>query len=155
MTAAKIRALIADDESAARRGLRLLLERDPEVTVVAEVASGSEAVKRIVAEKPDLVFLDVQMPELDGFKVLQAVNGSHAPVIIFVTAFDEHALKAFEVNAVDYLLKPYDDERFFAALRRAKAEGLAVTREASPQHLTLTHDAPVRVIQKAERGKAQ
>jgi two-component system LytT family response regulator len=122
MTVNKIRALIADDESAARRGLRLLLERDPDVTVVAEVASGSEAVKRIVADKPDLVFLDVQMPEMDGFKVLQAVNGSHAPVIIFVTAYDEHALKAFEVNAVDYLLKPFDDDRFFAALRRAKAE---------------------------------
>ena len=122
MTAAKIRALIADDESAARRGLRLLLERDPEVTVVAEVATGSEAVKRILADKPDLVFLDVQMPEMDGFKVLQAVNGSHVPVIIFVTAFDEHALKAFEVNAVDYLLKPFDDDRFMAALRRAKTE---------------------------------
>ena len=122
MSAAKIRALIVDDEPTARRGIRLLLEQDPDVIVTGEAASGTEAVKRILADKPDLVFLDVQIPEMDGFHVLQTVNGRHAPAIIFVTAFDEHALKAFEVNAVDYLLKPYDDERFWAAVRRAKAE---------------------------------
>lgn len=122
MITTKITTLIVDDEPTARRGVRLLLERDPEVLVVGEASSGAEAVRRIVADKPDLVFLDVQMPEMDGFKVLQAVGTQHAPTIIFVTAHDHHALQAFEVSAVDYLLKPFDDERFLSALRRAKSE---------------------------------
>lgn len=122
MTNAKIQTLIVDDEPAARRGVRMLLERDAELRVIGEAASGPEAAKRILADKPDLVFLDVQMPGMDGFKVLEAVAGQHQPVVIFVTAYDRHALQAFEVNAVDYLLKPFDDERFWAAVRRAKAE---------------------------------
>ncbi len=118
----RIRTLIVDDEPPARRGVRLLLERDPAVAVCGEAASGPEAAKKIVAEKPDLVFLDVQMPEMDGFRVLEAVRSKHLPVVIFVTAYDQHALRAFEVSAVDYLLKPFDDERFAAALQRAKTE---------------------------------
>lgn len=118
----KIRVLIVDDEPTARRGVRLLLERDPEVLVIGEASSGSEAVRRIVEEKPDLIFLDVQMPEMDGFKVLQAVGNRHTAAVIFVTAHDQHALQAFEVSAVDYLLKPFDDERFWSSLRRAKSE---------------------------------
>jgi two-component system, LytTR family, response regulator len=122
MQGQKIQTLIVDDEPTARRGVRLLLERDAELAVIGEAASGSEAARKIAEEKPDLVFLDVQMPEMDGFKVLEAVQGKHAPVVIFVTAYDQHALRAFEVNAIDYLLKPYDDERFWAAVRRAKSE---------------------------------
>jgi two-component system LytT family response regulator len=122
MTSSKIRTLVVDDEPAARRGLRLLLERDDEIQVIGEAASGTEAVRKIAEEKPDLVFLDVQMPELNGFKVLEAVAARHSPAVIFVTAYDQHALRAFEVNAVDYLLKPFEDERFQAAVRRAKAQ---------------------------------
>jgi two-component system LytT family response regulator len=120
----KIRTLVVDDEPAARRGIVLLLERDPEILVVGEAGSGAEAVRRIQTEQPDLVFLDVQMPEMTGFKVLEALDtlGATRPAVIFVTAFDQHALRAFEVNAVDYLLKPFEDERFWAALRRAKSE---------------------------------
>jgi len=119
-----IRTLVVDDEPTARRGVRLLLERDPAVSVIGEAASGTEAVSRIREARPDLVFLDVQMPELNGFKVLEAVadTGMPPPAVVFVTAHDQHALRAFEVNAVDYLLKPYDDERFDAALQRAKTE---------------------------------
>jgi two-component system LytT family response regulator len=119
-----IRTLVVDDEPTARRGVRLLLERDPAVAVIGEAASGTEAVARIRDAQPDLVFLDVQMPELNGFKVLEAVTvaGTPPPAVVFVTAHDQHALRAFEVNAVDYLLKPYDDERFNAALERAKSE---------------------------------
>ncbi|HVU16401.1 MAG TPA: LytTR family DNA-binding domain-containing protein [Candidatus Didemnitutus sp.] len=122
MTTSKIRTLVVDDEPAARRGLRLLLERDPEIELLAEAASGTEAVARILELKPDLVFLDVQMPELSGFKVLETVGTRHTPAVVFVTAYDQHALRAFEVNAVDYLLKPFEDERFEAAVRRAKAQ---------------------------------
>lgn len=122
MTDPKIRVLIVDDEPTARRGVRLLLERDSDVLVIGEAGSGSEAVRRMVEDKPDLVFLDVQMPEMDGFKVLRAVGNRHSPAVIFVTAHDQHALQAFEVNAVDYLLKPFEDERFWSALSRAKSE---------------------------------
>lgn len=120
MVAPRIRTIIADDEPAARRGVRLLLERDLQVEVVGEAAGGPEAVELIRREKPALAFLDVQMPGCDGFETLARVGVGDAPVIVFVTAYDEHALRAFEVNAVDYLLKPYDDARFAAALQRAK-----------------------------------
>ncbi|MBX3738222.1 MAG: response regulator transcription factor [Candidatus Didemnitutus sp.] len=117
----KIRILVVDDESAARRRIVRLLERDHDVLVVGEAASGAEAVRQVAAEKPDLIFLDVQMPEMGGFKVLEAL-GPRPPAVIFVTSRDQHALQAFEVNAVDYLLKPFEDDRFAAALRRAKSE---------------------------------
>jgi two-component system LytT family response regulator len=117
-----IRAVIVDDEPAARRGIRLLLERDAGVEIVGEAASGEEAVALIQRVRPDVAFLDVQMPGGDGFEVLQRIGPGQAPAVVFVTAYDEHALRAFEVNAVDYLLKPYDDARFAAALQRAKDE---------------------------------
>jgi len=117
----KIRILVVDDEPAVRRRIVRLLERDPDVMVVGEAGSGAEAVPLVAAEKPDLVFLDVQMPEMSGFEVLEAL-GPRPPAVIFVTSRDQHALQAFEVNAVDYLLKPFEDERFAAALRRAKSE---------------------------------
>ncbi len=119
-TAPRVRTLIVDDEPAARRGVRLLLERDPTVEIVGEAAGGAEAAEIIKREKPDLVFLDVQMPGCEGFEALTKVGGAASPAVVFVTAYDEHALRAFEVNAVDYLLKPYDDARFSAALQRAK-----------------------------------
>jgi two-component system, LytTR family, response regulator len=115
----KIRTLIVDDESLARERLRQLLRDEPEIEIVGECADGREAVSAIRKEPPDLIFLDIQMPELDGFGVLEAVRAEPAPVIVFVTAHDKFALRAFEVHAVDYLLKPFDRERFMIALRRA------------------------------------
>ena len=117
----RIRAAIVDDEPLARDGLRMLLGGDPEVEVVAEAAGGKEAIAVLKRERPDLLFLDVQMPAPDGFGVLEALVGEAMPgAVVFVTAYDRYALKAFEVHAVDYLLKPFDDERFLDALRRAK-----------------------------------
>ena len=115
----KARTLIVDDEQLARERLRQLLADQPEIELVGECADGLEAVAAIKEQSPDLVFLDIQMPELDGFAVLEAINVEPMPVIVFVTAYDKFALRAFEVHAVDYLLKPFDRERFESALRRA------------------------------------
>lgn len=118
----RIRVVIADDEPAARRGVRLLVERDEALHVVGEASDGHETVELIRRQRPELVFLDVQMPGCDGFEALGMLETAMMPAVVFVTAYDEHALRAFEVNAVDYLLKPYDDARFEAALQRAKGE---------------------------------
>lgn len=115
-----VRILIVDDEPAARRGVRLLAEAVADVRVVGEAGDGPEAVRQIEALRPDIVFLDVQMPGCDGFEVIERVGPATMPVVVFVTAFDAHALKAFDVAAVDYLLKPYEDVRFHAALARAR-----------------------------------
>jgi len=115
-----IRALIVDDEPIARAGIRTLLGAEADVTVVGECRDGAEAVARIRADRPDLVFLDVQMPELNGFEVLGALAPNELPAIVFVTAYDEYALEAFEASAVDYLLKPFDRDRFGRALARAR-----------------------------------
>ena len=115
-----INALVVDDESLARRNLTVLLRRDPDIGSVGECGAGLEAVEEIRHSKPDLVFLDVQMPECGGFDVLELLGGDLPPVIIFVTAYDEYALRAFEAGALDYLLKPFDDARFGRALKRAK-----------------------------------
>ena len=116
----KIRALIADDEQLARKFIRRLLKQDPEVEIVAECSNGKEAAQVIRQEKPDLVFLDVQMPEMDGFAVLDAVGLDHLPEIIFTTAYESYAIRAFELHALDYLLKPFDQVRFKAAMKHAK-----------------------------------
>ena len=116
----KIRALIVDDEPLARERIRGLLAEDAEVEVVGECSDGREAVEAIRRLAPDLVFLDVQMAEMDGFSVLDEVGGERIPAVIFVTAFEQHALKAFEVHALDFLLKPFDRERFWQALARIK-----------------------------------
>ena len=116
--AQKIRAVIVDDEELARQVLREMIAAHPEVELIAECANGFEAVKAITESKPDLLFLDIQMPKLDGFEVLELTGTDMA--IVFTTAYDEYALKAFEVHAVDYLLKPFGAERFEAALRIAK-----------------------------------
>jgi len=117
-----IRTLIVDDEPLARRGIRAHLKEERDVEVISECSNGREAVRAIESESPDLVFLDVQMPELDGFGVIEAINVERLPAIIFVTAYDTYALRAFEVHALDYLLKPFDGERFHKALQRARAQ---------------------------------
>lgn len=114
-----LRALIVDDEPLAREGIRELLEGATGVTVAGECGNGRDAVSMIRQDRPDLVFLDVQMPEMDGFEVLDALEPSELPVVIFITAYDQHALRAFEFHALDYLLKPIDPERFAKALARA------------------------------------
>ncbi len=115
-----VRVLIVDDEPPARAKVRRFLAADPEVDVVGEAGSGPEAVDAIQRMRPDLVFLDIQMPGADGFGVLGALDGEAMPHVVFVTAYDEYALRAFEVHAVDYLLKPFDTDRFRTALARAK-----------------------------------
>jgi two-component system, LytTR family, response regulator len=116
----EIRVLVVDDEQLARSSLTLLLRRDPEIQSIQECASGVEAVDAIRRTHPDIVFLDVQMPECGGFDVLERLVGLQLPVIVFVTAYDEYALQAFDAGALDYLLKPFDDSRFNLAMERAK-----------------------------------
>jgi two-component system, LytTR family, response regulator len=116
----KIRTLIVDDEPLARERVRALLAEETDVEVVGECRDGQEAVEAIRREAPDLVFLDVQIPEVDGFGVIERVGVDKIPVIVFVTAYDQYALQAFEVHAVDYLLKPFDQDRFQKALARAR-----------------------------------
>ena len=113
-------ALIVDDEPLARDGMRMLLEEEPGITKVAQARNGAEAVKLIRAQRPDLVLLDVQMPEMDGFGVLKELGAEAMPPVIFVTAHDQYAIQAFEVNAIDYLLKPVTRERFSQALSRVR-----------------------------------
>lgn len=113
-------AIIVDDESLARRGIRESLDRYPEIRVVAECANGADAIHEICEKHPDLVFLDIQMPLMDGFEVIQLLEPEQIPYVIFVTAHDEYAVQAFEINAMDYLLKPVEERRFDAALQRAK-----------------------------------
>lgn len=112
--------LIVDDEPLARYRIAELLKKDPEVFIVGECKNGAEAVRAIKQKQPDLVFLDIQMPDLTGFDVVSHINT--APLIIFVTAFDRYALKAFDIHAIDYLLKPFTDQRFSEALDRAKSQ---------------------------------
>ena len=118
----KIKAIVVDDEPPARRNLRALLKGIPDIDLVKECGNGRDAVSSIRALEPDLVFLDVQMPEMNGFEVLEELTGQPLPVIIFVTAYDQYALKAFEVSALDYLLKPFDDARFHKALAQARRQ---------------------------------
>ncbi len=117
-----IRTIIVDDEPLAREKLRGFLDQETDIEIIDECRDGREALEKIEAEKPDLVFLDVQMPEMDGFEVLENVEPEQLPTVIFVTAFDQYAIKAFDVHAVDYLLKPFDRERFHQAVDRARAE---------------------------------
>lgn len=141
-----IRALIVDDEALARERIRTLLAAATDVGVVGECSGGREAVEAIIAERPDLVFLDVQMPDLNGFEVLEAVAPEWLPAVVFVTAYDEYALKAFEVHAVDYLLKPVEPERFRTALTRA-------THATNRGLLGLLDDRPLERLVIRTRGK--
>lgn len=114
-----ITAIVADDESVARRRLVRMIEESGRASVVAACAGGRDAVEHVLELRPDLLFLDVQMPDLDGFQVVEAFAGRASPAIVFVTAYDQYALRAFDVHAVDYLLKPFDAQRFLDALGRA------------------------------------
>ena len=118
----KIRTLIVDDEPLAREGLVSLMESDPEIELIGSCADGQSALETIRTRKPDLVFLDVQMPKRDGISVLAELKPAERPVVIFATAYDQHAIQAFEYCAIDYLLKPFSNARFAHALARAKTE---------------------------------
>lgn len=130
--AAKIRALIVDDEPLARSNVAVLLRAHTEVEVIGECGSGAEALGELRISRPDLLFLDVQMPECDGFDVLEMLGRDLPPAVIFVTAYDQYALRAFEAGALDYLLKPFDNARFELALRRAR-ERIRTGRDRTPR----------------------
>lgn len=130
-----VRVIIVDDEPIAREGLRALLSGDREIEVVAECGDGESAVEAIRKLRPDIVFLDVQMPDVDGFDVLRALSGEPLPVVVFVTAYDKYAVRAFDVHAVDYLLKPFHDERFAEALTRAKAASRGRHSDATAERI--------------------
>lgn len=116
-----LRALIIDDEPLARKRIQLLAVDEPELTIIGECASGHDALAAIERDPPDLLFLDIQMPEMDGFELLEKISRAHLPLVIFTTAFDQHAVRAFETHALDYLLKPFKPARFKAAVARARA----------------------------------
>jgi two-component system LytT family response regulator len=145
-----LRVAIVDDEPLARDAIRVLLKNDREVRVVGE-ASGADAAALIARTHPDLMFLDIQMPEVDGFALLDQIGPDTVPAIVFVTAFDRYALRAFEVHALDYLLKPFDDRRFADALARAKER--ARSRLPSGIAELLAERAPKRFLI-PERGKS-
>jgi two-component system LytT family response regulator len=140
-----IRALVVDDEPLARRNLTVLLGGDPDMGAIEECGSGPEAIEVIRRWKPDLVFLDVQMPECDGFDVLEQLGGELPRALIFVTAYDEYALRAFEAGALDYLMKPFDDARFARALSRAK-ERLSLQAAATRLPRRLVVRSPGRLL---------
>ena len=137
-----MRVLIVDDESIARQVLREYLEDMAGIEIVGEAATGVEAVEMVVREKPDVVLLDLQMPELDGFAVARNLVGRRSPVIIYVTAFQEHALQAFETGAVDYLLKPVRAERLAAALEKARTRLAGMARE---DRRAVATEAPLKI----------
>jgi len=132
----EIRALIVDDEPLARRGIRQLLDREPDVTVIGEARNGRDALRALRTLNPDLVFLDVQMPETDGFEVLRAHGTERMPAVIFVTAFDAFAVRAFDAHAIDYLVKPLREARFAEAVQRVRErmrsdDAVALSRQLS------------------------
>jgi len=137
-----IRVVVVDDEPLARETIRDLLGRDADVEVVAECATGADAVDVVAETRPDVLFLDVQMPGLDGFEVLSRVVEHHVPVVVFVTAYDRYAVRAFDARAVDYLLKPFDDDRFAEALKRAKKAVESRDLEGRAERLLALVDAP-------------
>lgn len=151
----EIRALIVDDEPLARRGIRQLLEREPDVTVVGEARNGREALRALRTLDPELVFLDVQMPEVDGFAVLRAVGPERMPPVIFVTAYDAFAVRAFDAHAIDYLVKPLREARFAEAVQRVRerlrsADAVTLSRQLSAL-LATTADA--RLAPQAVTGR--
>jgi two-component system, LytTR family, response regulator len=147
---AELRVLLVDDEPLVRQGIRDFLEVESGVSIVGECGNGLEALETIAREAVDLVFLDVQMPELDGLGVAAALAEQGGPAVVFVTAYSEHAVRAFEVNAVDYVLKPFDRERFAAALGRARARRASGEQEQLSRRL----EAVLTELQRAQ-GHAQ
>lgn len=128
----KLRAIIADDEPLARERIRSLLAGEADIEIIAECSHGAQTLKAIQERRPDLLFLDVQMPRLNGFEVLEALEPEQTPVVIFTTAHDEHAIRAFDVNALDYLLKPFTEARFKSAVSRARNQ-LKHRSQTNPQ----------------------
>jgi two-component system, LytTR family, response regulator len=139
-----LRTIIADDESLARKKLRILLSSEPGVEIVAECSDGRQTLAALRANKPDLLLLDIQMPNVDGFAVLRAIPADDMPIVIFTTAYDQYAVKAFETHALDYLLKPFDQGRLHDAINRARADYLKTSdRETTCRILDfLTHVKP-------------
>ena len=129
----RIRVIIVDDEPLARERIRALLVEESDVDVIAECADGAQSVSATRKHQPDLLFLDVQMPRLNGFEVLEALRPGPIPIVIFTTAFDEHAIRAFEFNAMDYLLKPFTEARFKMSLQRARTRLVEGSQKVDPQ----------------------
>lgn len=160
MLTSQLRVLIIDDEPRARGFIRKMLVGDPAVEIAGECGNGYEAVRAIKTKKPDLIFLDVQMPELDGFAVLERLRAEEMPALVFVTAFDRYALRAFEEHALDYLLKPFDQERFSRTLQHAKlriaerrsaqqegiAQLLAAAKRPSLDRITVKHSGRMLLL---------
>ncbi|HUN62257.1 MAG TPA: LytTR family DNA-binding domain-containing protein [Candidatus Sulfotelmatobacter sp.] len=145
----KIRTVVVDDEAMARANLRVLLARDAEVELVSECSSGAEALREIRGKRPDLVFLDVQMPECDGFDVLEQLGGNLPAALVFVTAYDQYAVQAFEAGALDYLLKPFDNARFLRTLQRAK-ERIGAGKTKRAERLAIKNAGEVLFLKIAE-----
>jgi two-component system LytT family response regulator len=143
----QLTTLIVDDEPLAREGLRMLLARDADVSAIEEARNGREAVAAIRACRPGLVFLDVQMPEMDGISVIREIGPERMPPVVFVTAHDRYAIQAFEINAIDYLLKPFTGERFANALARAKAR-LAQPDDAGRELASVVESAGLRYVKR-------
>jgi two-component system LytT family response regulator len=141
-----IKAVIVDDEALAREAVRLRLSQEPDIDVVGEAASGADAVELIRKLEPDLMFLDIQMPGMDGFEVVEKVASDHLPIVVFVTAHDRYALKAFETHALDYLLKPFTASRFRAAVDRARIE---VAKAGDHE----THQRLIEVLDERRRAR--
>jgi len=141
-----ITAVIVDDEALARDAIRLRLENEPGIEVVGQAADGADAVDLIRRLRPDLVFLDVQMPVMDGFEVIEQVSSDHLPIVVFVTAHDRYALRAFETHALDYLLKPFTASRFHATIERARIE---VARAGDHE----THQRVIDVLEERRRAR--
>src|SRR5262245_23302201 len=137
----RLKVLIADDEPLAREGLKRLVGADPRVEAVCEARNGRETVAAIREHKPQMVFLDIQMPRMDGFDVVEAVGADRMPCVIFVTAHDQYAIRAFEVSAVDYLLKPVTEERFKMAFEKAASRLRSTTAEDSTRQMLTMLDA--------------
>lgn len=147
----KIRAIVVDDEPLARSNLRVLLRRDEDVELVGECGSGKEALEEIRKKKPELVFLDVQMPELDGFDVLERLGAQAPAALVFVTAYDQYALQAFEAGALDYLLKPFSNARFERALARATERvALGKAKDKRVERLAIKNAGGVVFLRVAE-----
>ncbi len=142
---ALVRTVIADDERLARQKLLILLQSEPMVNVIAECQDGRQTVSAIRALRPDMLLLDIQMPDLDGFQVLQEIPAEEMPVVIFTTAYDQYAIRAFEANALDYLLKPFDQERLHHAVERAQSE-LRKERDHAITHRILSLLSQVRSV---------
>ncbi|GAB5517938.1 MAG: LytTR family DNA-binding domain-containing protein [Rhodothermales bacterium] len=148
-----LRVLIVDDEPLARRGIRARLQHVPGVTVVGEAGHAEAALTLLHREQPDLLFLDIQMPGANGFDLLAAIDPAQRPAVIFLTAYETHALQAFEVHALDYLLKPIDDDRFYDAIRRAKtqrAQRASTDTTASTARLAVKEAGRVHLIAPAD-----